>query len=116
MRMWMVPPKFLCIQHLNGEHKELHMLIGAIKKNKSLKGYILDNLVQLADIEKRHEELVNEYKERGYISGFNHQSVISDEEREILKNVKGGKVDIKRSFSDLVARCYECERRIINEV
>ena len=32
MRMWLVPPQLMCDQHLLGEHLEMHMFIGTIRK------------------------------------------------------------------------------------
>ena len=36
MRMWLVPPSHMCRKHLLGEHVELHMLLGTLKKGKSI--------------------------------------------------------------------------------
>lgn len=48
MRMWMVPPIVMCQQHLLGEHVEMHMLIGAMKKGTSMAGYCQNGLMEPA--------------------------------------------------------------------
>ncbi|MBI5216003.1 MAG: pyrimidine dimer DNA glycosylase [Ignavibacteriae bacterium] len=70
MRIWDLPPKMLCRQHLLGEHRELHAVWTIITKNK--KGYA-DHPETLRWIGKtkalfnRHEALVKEMKRRGYL-------------------------------------------------
>jgi hypothetical protein len=44
--MWGINPKKLCNQHLLGEHLEMHMFVGCIKKGISLKGYYENKLVR----------------------------------------------------------------------
>ena len=70
MRMWMIDPKKMCDQHLLGEHVELHMLVGSIKKGISLNGYVRNGLIEPKSIIKRHEQLAKEMKRRG----MNHRS------------------------------------------
>ena len=47
MRMWMVPPSKMCRQHLLGEHVEIHMLVGTMRKGKSMQGFYDNRLVDL---------------------------------------------------------------------
>ncbi|MEM4152548.1 MAG: pyrimidine dimer DNA glycosylase/endonuclease V [Candidatus Pacearchaeota archaeon] len=101
-RMWMVDPRKMCRKHLLGEHKEIHQLVGSLKKNKSIKGYIDKGLIETHNIEKRHEELVKEMKRRGYL----HKS---DLKIKNIKLFKAGKVDKKKSIQDLKKRCKECK-------
>jgi hypothetical protein len=68
--MWMVNPKIMCNQHLIGEHLELHMFIGSIKKNISMQGYLKNNLLEPNSLYARHNELVKEIIYRG----MNHKS------------------------------------------
>ncbi len=48
MRMWNVLPEYLCRKHLLGEHVEMHMFVGTIKRGVSLNGYIKNKLVETA--------------------------------------------------------------------
>lgn len=102
MRMWMLAPRGMCRAHLLGEHAELHMLAGSLRKGISLQGYIDLGLVELHNIPSRHEELVAELQLRGY----HHKSPIP-----ALQYPFGGYVNWKRSQSDLHGRCSACFRR-----
>lgn len=99
--MWMVDPEWLCRNHLLGEHKELHMLVGAINKNKNLKGYFLNGLIEIHSIKRRHYELSIEMEKRGY----RHDSPLP----EFIERT-AGHVSINKSTKDLVTRCEECKR------
>jgi len=99
----MIDPKKLCRQHLLGEHKELHQLLGSIKNKKSIKGHIEKGQVELHNIEKRHEELVKEMKARGY----KHQSPLKYKSKK-----KIGKIDILKNYKELEKRCKECRKLI----
>lgn len=52
MRQWNVNPKLLCRNHLLGEHYETHKTAGCIIKNKSLKGYIEKNFLEIHNTHK----------------------------------------------------------------
>lgn len=41
MRMWLVPPSHMCRKHLLGEHVELHMLLGTLKKGNPSPAFCL---------------------------------------------------------------------------
>ena len=61
--MWGIDPEKLCDQHLLGEHLEMHMFVGCIKKGISLKGYYdnYDNKLLCTNLIKdRHDELADE--------------------------------------------------------
>ena len=97
----MINPSVLCRKHLLGEHVELHMLCGSIKKNKSLEGFVRNGLIEVHNIQQRHEELVAEMKRRGY----NHKSPLPD-----INFFELGSVDRQKSFQDLMNRCEECRK------
>jgi hypothetical protein len=100
----MVNPRFMCRQHLLGEHAEIHMFIGTISRGKSVKGYLEKGLLEVHNLYSRHEELVEEMKRRGY----HHQSDVEEKWRTAEKL---GVVDRKKSFEELVKRCPRCKRR-----
>jgi hypothetical protein len=69
MRIWDIHPKYLCRQHLLGEHRELHAIWIVITKKK--KGYsrhpeTLRWFGKLNALFQRHELLVKEMTRRGY--------------------------------------------------
>ena len=73
MRIWDIPPSKLCRKHLLGEHRELHALWTVITEGK--KGYSMHPETirwkgKLRALYLRHEQLVEEMKQRGY----KHQS------------------------------------------
>ena len=73
MRIWDIPVEKLCRNHLLGEHKELHAMWSVIIQNK--KGYskhpeTIRWTGKLKALYLRHNQQVNEMKNRGY----NHQS------------------------------------------
>ena len=116
--MWNINPRFMCRKHLLGEHVEMHMFIGTLRKAKkrhgkdamarrrAVAGYIEKGLVELHNIEKRHAELVKEMKRRG----FRHKSEITQEDMRFVW--KEGKVDEMTNRVELARRCPECKKRM----
>lgn len=102
-RMWMVNPKYLCRNHLLGEHKELHQLVGSLIKGKSIKGHVERGQIEVHNIKKRHAELVKELKSRGY----KHQSPLKK-----FKSRKEGKINILENYRELEKRCEKCKKLI----
>ena len=97
--MWNAPVKKMCRNHLLGEHVETHMFAGCIKRKKSLRGYIDTGLVEIHNLNKRHDILAKEMKRRK----MNHKSPFPS-----VGLIRAGKVDVKRSLSDLRKRCSNC--------
>ncbi len=69
MRIWDLPPRVLCRQHLLGEHRELHGLWNTLTLGKT--GYREHPetkrwVGRLAALFKRHDALVAEMTKRGY--------------------------------------------------
>lgn len=70
MRIWDLPPEILCRSHLLGEHRELHAIWTVLINKK--KGYsrhpeVLRWKGRLKALYLRHELLVSEMAERGYM-------------------------------------------------
>lgn len=117
MRMWMLEPSKMCTQHILGEHKELHMLVGSVFKGHSLWGYT--NIIEPRSIYERHRQIVAEFKHRGWKSGYNHQSPISSNMFEMFilqleelypKSVINSRVDTTKSLHDITHRCDICRQ------
>lgn len=71
MRIWDVPVKELCYQHLIAEHRELHGLWNILTKHKGKGGYshhpeTLRWAGKLKALYSRHEKLVAEMEKRDY--------------------------------------------------
>lgn len=99
MRMWMVDPRKMCDQHLLGEHVELHMLVGSLRRKKTITGFLEVGLVELHSIRSRHAELVIEMKSRG----FRHASPLP-----AFRARTAGKINPKQNMRELARRCNAC--------
>ena len=69
MRIWDLPPRILCRQHLLGEHRELHAIWVVITRRK--KGYAHHPETmrwrgKLRALYRRHDALVTEMARRSY--------------------------------------------------
>jgi len=107
MRMWNVDPSIMCRQHLLGEHNEMHKLVGAINKGKSIRGYIEKGLVEVHNIRNRHDELAEEMGKRGY----RHRSPLPK-----FRSWRAGKVFVGSNIADLVGRCKRCRQNLRHRV
>jgi len=86
----MVNPEIMCNQHLLGEHVEIHMFVGSILKQKSLNGYIKNNLLEPTSLIMRHEELITEMMNRN----MNHKSALPDFDLDYLPDtIKNYKIN-----------------------
>lgn len=114
--MWGVKPEHMCTQHLLGEHNEMHMLVGSIRKHPHgeaiAKGHAEKGQINTARIQERHDELAEEMENRG----MEHDSPMDyDDELDV------GEVDAERDPSigpsniqdELADRCEDCRARIL---
>jgi len=100
MRMWNVNPKMMCDKHLLGEHVEMHMFIGSIRKGINLQGFLDNQLVEIHNLKNRHDILAAEMQRRG----FNHRSELPK-----MKKIVAGYVDIVGNEKELQRRCNRCK-------
>lgn len=106
--MWNVEPKKMCRNHLLGEHKEIHQLLGSMKAGRSIQGHIDKKQVDPSSIIERHNELVFEMLDRGY----NHNSNLSYKEKQLVKNAKSININSESNLQELKNRCNKCRKRI----
>lgn len=110
----MIDPELMCMQHIVGEHRELHALIGSLertkpkyenheKHQKNLTTLAKNGLIELKSLKKRHNQLVKHMK--------NHNSPIEKipTTKHLPKKVKEVKVDIEKSKKDLIDRPESCK-------
>lgn len=104
-RMWLINPQHLCRNHLLGEHKELHQLVGTIRAGRLnvVKGHADRLQVDTSLIQPRHDDLVREMLRRGY----NHNSPLPDYDDPEL-----GIVDVWENQRELSERCRACRERM----
>lgn len=98
----MCDPRLMCRQHLLGEHRELHALVGIVARGTSLAGYAAKGLIETAAMQTRHDDLVDEMLERGYT----HNSPLDYEDR-----LQIGLVNYDAALADLLQRCPDCRSR-----
>lgn len=109
MRQWLVDPKILCNRHLLGEHVECHMFVGTFRKNKSISGYIKNNCLEPLSISRRHDELVEEIKNRGFV----HKSSLPEYSISYLPEKEINHIICRdSSLIDLITRCSNCRERL----
>jgi hypothetical protein len=102
VRMWGIDERFMWRQHLLGEHVEMHMIAGSIMRGKSIKGYILNGLIETSRIQERHDYIADARVGRGY----NHQSPL-----EYVDQLNQGWLDRDKNSGDLFERCHLCCHR-----
>ena len=108
MRMWLVNPKVMCQKHLCGEHLEMHMFLGALKKRKKIDGYIKNNLFEPRLLYQRHKDLADEMVRRGY----KHKSPLYEIDcawiLDLPVHQQYWEINKKAALNDLLCRCSEC--------
>ena len=106
MRMWMLPPEGMCRKHLLGEHVELHMLLGSMRRGKNMDGFLSGGLVDPQLVFARHEELVAEMIRRR----FKHTSPIDASECASLaaRYIGSTSINIAANAAELQRRCPDC--------
>ena len=106
MRMWMISPRKLCDKHLLGEHFEIHKAAGNLKNSGTwAKSLTKKGFLEPQNFLIRHNKLVKEIFKRGFV----HKSKLKIKNKSIY-----GKVDKNKSRNDLIKRCKNCRRKIIN--
>lgn len=105
-RMWMLDPRMLCRNHLLGEHKELHQLVGCINAGRLnvIEGHAKLRQVDTTLIVKRHRELLIEIIDRGW----RHKSPLPTFDDPCIGE---GCIDLFFNLEDLVHRCSACAER-----
>lgn len=66
MRMWNVNPRFMCREHLLGEHLELHMLANSLRQGARVRPLVAHGLVEPYNVQGRHALVAAEMAARGY--------------------------------------------------
>lgn len=110
MRMWMCHPVILCRKHLVAEYNECKMFVGTLNKEKSIQGYIDNDLFEPLSLVQRHNALAREMAARGY----QHNIIIEDFQLNyhyLTKKQINHKIDRKNSLKLLLMRCQECLKR-----
>jgi len=105
--MWMVDPTIMCRQHLLGEHRELHTILGSAKKGISLRGYVESNTLELHQLQARHDALAVEMARRGY----NHKTPLDADLSYLADHYPyewKSYVERASALTELLRRCPHC--------
>ena len=101
----MVDPGIMCTRHLLGEHHEIHMFAGAIRRKQSMTGYIENGLLEPRSMKERHDVLVAEMDRRGY----NHYSPLEQPDISYLPTAEQRtKIDVAAAEKEIRRRCELC--------
>ena len=106
MRMWMVPPEVMCRKHLLGEHVEIHMMVGSLRRGRSIAGHLERKQLEPCAAQQRHSALAAELRRRGY----RHVSPLPGH-GQLTAMQRAVKVDAAWSLIELRRRCAECADR-----
>lgn len=108
-RLWALPTKYLCDQHLLGEHKEMHQEAGTLLNHPHgeavVNGHAKLGQFELSICAKRHDELVAEMECRG----MDHDSPF---DYDLSNYDNTGYVNRHDNLVDLYCRCDDCAARI----
>lgn len=99
MRMWNVPVATLCRRHLLGEHVEMHMFAGSLRRGRSIAGHVVLGQVEPHNIQKRHDVLAQEMLQRGYRHNSPLQAPVM---------AQWGRVSVVDNLAELRRRCVDC--------
>ena len=108
MRMWMIYPLFMCMQHRVGEHGEMHKHIPSFHKMHNVHGRVYPKvLIQFNGFRKRHDTLAY------YLN--NHRSPLIDlpDFKSIYPEYYNIQVDLSVSIKDLIDRWPDCRDLIM---
>ena len=101
MRMWMLPVGMMCMQHIVGEHRELHTIETMIRTGANIKGYLDRKLLEPQHLLARHMQL------EGLLSTPHLTPIVQPKDAVIAF------VDKEANQRELVRRCAAC--RILHE-
>ena len=112
MRMNMIPPVFLCTQHLNAEHGELHKHHHNFVKQHSITGRVTPPDIQIEpeSMLTRHDELAHEL----IVRGGNHKSPYTEPDLSYLPdNERNARVNRLKRFNTLFTNCEKCKGKML---
>lgn len=119
MRIWDIEPKFLCRNHLLGEHRELHGLWNISTIHKKSGGYsrhpeTLRWIGRLKALYLRHEKLVLEMKKRNYVHRSNldkHLATGLSKQTKLINSIQ----EQKQLLLNKKCLCFKNKHSIIKE-
>lgn len=103
----MLPTNLMCDQHILGEHGEHHKHRHNFVKRHNMAGRLAyPSQIDPHRMKERHDEIALEMVRRK----MNHKSPYEQPDTSYLPEAN---VDLEYNLIDLMCRCKECERRIV---
>jgi hypothetical protein len=118
--MWMIEPHLMCLQHLLGEHGEIHKHRHNFVKGHSIAGRIAGNACEPASMQTRHDILEAEIVKRAIEAGRKPpcSPFIQPDLSAYPSEQVNYKIDIEANRKLLIERCPACralhEENIVN--
>ena len=108
----MTNPKLMCLQHLLGEHGEIHKHRHNFVKGHSIAGRIEGNAVEPLMMKQRHDELEREIRRRARVAGRRPPSSPYEQPDLSAYSVEQRCYQIDREAARqlLIGRCEDCRR------
>ncbi len=101
----MIDPRFLCEQHLLGEHGEIHKFRHSFVKQHNMTTRIRLGQIEPVSMQARHDALAAEMLRRG----MNHRSpYVQPDVTYIPKRFLDMRVNTAAAMADLFQRCPAC--------
>jgi len=108
MRMWMIPPQWMCIRHLLGEHGEIHKNRHNFEKQHSITGRVKPEVqIEPMAMQSRHDQLEGEIRRRNPSSTCNSPYTMPDLSY-LPDHERNAQVDTSHSLCTLMNRCEDC--------
>lgn len=101
----MIEPEKMCMNHILGEHLEVHALYAHLEKRKRIGGFIISNCIEPKSVKIRHDLLASFLR--------NHKTPMeSNPDTSYLKpEEENAKVDVIKSYALLIERCKKCREK-----
>lgn len=103
MRIWKTNPKYMCRQHLLGEHNEIHKHRHNFVKKHKMHNRILWNQIDAYIMKQRHNLLAKEMLRRGY----NHKTPYEQPDVSYLPKLEG-------ELDCCLNKCENCQTHYLN--
>ena len=112
MRQWNIDPQWMCRKHLLGEHTEMHMAVGTLRRGLSIAGFLRDGLLDPATIVTRHNDIAAEMLRRG----MNHVSPLDISDAELAGYREGvSTINPDHNRRELARRCPDCRKLLASK-
>jgi len=114
MKMYLVNPEVMCSQHLEEEHRSIHVIGDMIKNNFDVEEFVDNKLFDLGQLKKRHDELEKEMEIRGCWNNNPLDIIVPKDHKyyNVIVNQRPmNNVDTYQNRKELLRHCSRCWER-----